>query len=85
MSNAQRLPNGNTLVNEGMDGRIFELTPEEEIVWEYVNPFLSDQDVPSRRVYRAYRLPYDWVPQLEQPQERAVIPPDLGTFRVPSN
>ena len=30
-----------------MDGRIFELTPEEEIVWEYVNPFLSDDDTPT--------------------------------------
>ena len=85
VSNAQRLPNGNTLVNEGMDGRIFELTPEEEIVWEYVNPFLSDDDTPSRRIYRAYRVPYDWIPQVTQPEESAVIPPELKDFRVPSN
>ena len=85
VSNAQRLPNGNTLVNEGMDGRIFELTPEEEIVWEYVNPFLSDDDTPSRRIYRAYRVPYDWIPQVAQPEESAVIPPELKNFRVPSN
>ena len=84
VSNAQRLPNGNTLVNEGMDGRIFELTPEEEIVWEYVNPFLSDDDTPSRRIYRAYRVPYDWIPQVTQPTENAVIPPELKDFRVPS-
>ncbi len=54
VSNTQCLPNGNTLVNEVMDARIFELTPEKEIVWEYVNPFLSDEDIPSRRIYRAY-------------------------------
>ena len=67
-----------------MDGRIFELTPEEEIVWEYINPFLSDDDTPSRRIYRAYRVPYDWIPQVTQPKENAVIPPDLKNFRVPS-
>ena len=85
VSNAQRLPNGNTLVNEGMDGRIFELTSEDEIVWEYVNPFLSEDDTPSRRIYRAYRVPYAWIPQVDQPEERAVIPPDLESFRVPMN
>ena len=53
VSNAQRLPNGNTMVNEGMNGRVFELTPEEEIVWEYVSPFFSDTDPPSHRIYRA--------------------------------
>ncbi|MEQ8955741.1 MAG: aryl-sulfate sulfotransferase, partial [Gammaproteobacteria bacterium] len=84
VSNAQRLPNGNTLVNEGMHGRVFELTPEEEIVWEYVSPFFSDDDVPSHRVYRAHRLPYDWIPQLDAPEEIAVVPPALGNFRVPN-
>jgi Arylsulfotransferase (ASST) len=38
ISNAQRLPNGNTLVNEGSFGRFFEVTQDGEIVWEYVNP-----------------------------------------------
>ncbi|MAX06728.1 MAG: aryl-sulfate sulfotransferase [Pseudohongiellaceae bacterium] len=84
VSNAQRLPNGNTMVNEGMNGRVFELTPEEEIVWEYVSPFFSDTDPPSHRIYRAYRLPYDWIPQLELPEERPVIPPALGEFRIPA-
>ncbi|MBT3529756.1 MAG: thioredoxin [Gammaproteobacteria bacterium] len=84
VSNAQRLPNGNTMVNEGMDGRVFELTPEKEIVWEYVSPFFSDDEVVTHRVYRAYRLPYEWIPQLVPPVEKAVIPPNLSTFRVPS-
>ena len=34
----QRLPNGNTLISETDRGRAFEVTPEREIVWEYVNP-----------------------------------------------
>jgi Arylsulfotransferase (ASST) len=41
MGNAQRLPNGNTLVCESSFGRFFEVTREGEIVWEYVNPFFG--------------------------------------------
>jgi hypothetical protein len=83
VSSAQRLPNGNTMVTEGADGRIFELTPDNEIVWEYVSPFFGTREPISRRIFRAYRIPYDWIPQLEQPTETAVIPPDLREFRVP--
>ncbi|MCB0319038.1 MAG: aryl-sulfate sulfotransferase [Bdellovibrionales bacterium] len=31
----QRLPNGNTLISQDTAGRVFEVTPEKEIVWEY--------------------------------------------------
>ena len=59
ISSAQRLPNGNTLIDEGSVGRIFEVTPGGEIVWEFVEgmgmQFLG-------RVYRAYRIPPEWVP-----------------------
>lgn len=34
MGNAQPLPNGNYLVNMGYVARIFEVTPEKEIVWD---------------------------------------------------
>lgn len=40
-SNAQRLPNGNTLINEGSFGRFFEVSPDGEVVWEYVNPYFA--------------------------------------------
>jgi len=40
-SGAQRLPNGNTLVAESDAGRIFETTPDRQIVWEYLNPFFD--------------------------------------------
>ena len=36
----ERLPNGNTLICEGAPGRLFEVTPDKEIVWEYINPFV---------------------------------------------
>jgi hypothetical protein len=84
VSSAQRLPNGNTLIDEGADGRLFEVTSAKEIVWEYVNPYFAvENGSRSNRVYRAQRVPYDWVPQLTKPTERPVVPPDITTFRVP--
>jgi hypothetical protein len=38
ISGAQRLANGNTLICTGASGVIFEVTPEKEILWKYVNP-----------------------------------------------
>ena len=38
ISGAQRLENGNTLICAGATGTIFEVTPEKEVVWKYVNP-----------------------------------------------
>lgn len=34
----ERQPNGNTLITESDGGRLFEVTPEGDIVWEYINP-----------------------------------------------
>ena len=41
LSGAQRLPNGNTLICSGANGVLFEVTPEKETVWYYVNPVLD--------------------------------------------
>jgi len=38
ISGASRLPNGNTLICNGPAGYAFEVTPTEEIVWDYLNP-----------------------------------------------
>lgn len=38
IAGAQRLPNGNTLICSGARGHLFEVTPDGEVVWEYVNP-----------------------------------------------
>ena len=38
ISGAQRLANGNTLICEGCHGRLFEVTHDGEVVWEYVSP-----------------------------------------------
>jgi hypothetical protein len=82
MSSAQRLPNGNTLITEGADGRLFEVTPEHEVVWEYMSPY-AFRGREGRQIYRAYRVPYEWAPQAERPKEKAVGPLDNGKFRVP--
>jgi len=39
LSGAQRLYNGNTLICNGPAGTFFEVTPEKEIIWQFVNPF----------------------------------------------
>jgi hypothetical protein len=84
ISGAQRLPNGNTLVTEGAPGRMFEVTKDGAIVWEYMSPFFGTTGPrPSNSVYRAYRVPYDWIPQLTRPKELAVTPPALSDFKVP--
>lgn len=83
-SAAQRLPNGNTLITESRCGRVIEVTRDCEIVWEYVCPYnLMDDDAQFLSdVFRAYRYPYDWVPQIEPSRERAVVPPANGEFRI---
>jgi hypothetical protein len=61
ISGAQRLPNGNTLVCEGVQGRLFEVTREKELVWEYVNPFFADDERGTvNMVFRAYRYGPDF-------------------------
>ena len=82
IAGAQRLAHGNTLITEGAPGRVFEVTAEKEIVWEFVNP-PGEGGRRSNAVYRAYRLPYSWIPQLPAPREVAISPPEPGTFHVP--
>lgn len=83
ISSAQRLPNGNTLITEGSDGRIFEVTAEHEIVWEFINPYWGKISMPMNMIYRAYRLPYEWVPQVTHPAHAPIERIDTASFRVP--
>jgi len=73
-ASCQRLPNGNTLILESMCRRLFEVTPDCEIVWEHV------QTDPAQRIYR---YPYDYCKSFELlpvPRERSVTPPE--NFRI---
>jgi hypothetical protein len=74
---AQRLPNGNTLICESDRGRAFEVTPDKELAWAWLNPaFRHDH---REGVYRMMRLPRDQIDALlerhkiEQPQSHEVI------------
>jgi hypothetical protein len=60
ISGAQRQPNGNTLICEGLNGRIFEVTTDGDIVWEYISPwFPKTLRGPNNSVFRAYRYAVD--------------------------
>lgn len=88
ISSARRLPNGNTLIDEGMNGRIFQVTPKGEIVWEYINPHFAPtgmrgaHKVISNWVYRAQPVPYEWAPAGTPHSEKPVTPPALPDFHV---
>lgn len=89
ISSARRLPNGNTLIDEGMNGRFFQITARGEIVWEYVSPYFAPApfggttgSVSSNYVYRAQPVPYDWVPVGTPHEEKAVRAPDITAFHV---
>ncbi len=83
ISSAQRLPNGNTMICEGNKNRIFEVNKDREIVWEYVSPYgIDTKNMPL--TYRAYRVPYDYVPQLPKGGEVAVNLPLSGQIQIPN-
>ncbi len=54
VSGAQRIKNGNTFINEGPKGRFFEVTPQGDIVWEFLNQFRGNIHKPN-----GDPLPYD--------------------------
>ena len=64
VGSCQRLPNANTLVCEGTTGRIFELNPSLELVWEFNNNLPSYDPYPaqtrSHMVCSAYRYGPDY-------------------------
>jgi len=42
ISGAERLPNGNTLICVGIQGRIFEVNRQGKTVWDYLNPISEE-------------------------------------------
>lgn len=64
ISGARRLANGNTLICSGAPGRIFEVTPDSQLVWDFFNPYGGDFEAPDHAgkapplaLYRADRYP----------------------------
>ena len=67
MGNAQRLPNGNTLICEASFGRVFEVTPAGETVWEYVNPYFGGPpNSQTNELFRAYRYTPEQIAAMSQ-------------------
>lgn len=66
VSGANRLQNGNTLICVGRDGRVFEIDPEGNLVWDYTNPVTPNGPVSQGTVtnnnslFRAYRYASDF-------------------------
>jgi hypothetical protein len=75
ISGAQRLQNGNTLIDDGPKGTFTEVTPAGDIVWKYVNPTINTgplcaydsipydpthPDETLNSVFRTYRYPPDY-------------------------
>ena len=56
ISGCERLPNGNTLICNGINGIFFEVTPEKEIIWEYINPYPSFN---NNEVFKICYIPLD--------------------------
>lgn len=74
MGNAQRLPNGNTHITESSTGRLFEVTPQGDVVWEYIIPWFAPYpDEAARKtgggelntVFQTFRYDADQLPWLE--------------------
>lgn len=67
ISGVQRLPNGNTLICDGPQGRVFEVTQQGEIVWDWQNdlepfePVEGDMETERFRhsLFRALRYAVD--------------------------
>jgi hypothetical protein len=65
MGVAQRLPNGNTFILDPAMFRLFEVTPEKKIVWEYGQTSTTTREPPpfngsftGARRYLAEQLPF---------------------------
>ena len=79
ISAAERLPNGNTLITSGQHGRLFEVTNDFEIVWEYIHT------IPH--IFRSHRYGPDFAPQfknLPPAKGPAVAVADPASLKMPT-
>lgn len=83
-SGNQRLPNGNTLICECDAGRLFEVTPDKEIVWDFYSPFVGQggQHL-GKRIHRATRYtPAEVQPLLSARDDEIVAEVDPEGNRI---
>jgi hypothetical protein len=58
----QRLPNGNTLIAASNQGRVFEVTADQAVVFEYITPYRNEED--HLAVLRSVRYPSEFIDAL---------------------
>lgn len=61
-SAAQKLENGNWLITSTNNGHVFEVTPDKEVVWEFISPISGNtpyavkrDKAPWNQIHRAFR------------------------------
>ena len=68
-SGAQRLPNGNTLINDGPKGTVFQVTPDGTTVWKYISPILREGTLLHQGdgipIFSTEQTPYGYNHQME--------------------
>lgn len=72
----QRLPNGNTLIVESLNSRVFEVTPNKNIVWDYRIPqkkIKKTEDAPQEAAKEETIAPYYEEPLLFNPYINGII------------
>ena len=82
ISGAQRLANGNTLICEGCHGRIFEVTRDREVVWEYVSPHFFHE--PGRARAQQLGLPRLSLHRRRRSRRRAALRRPQGLTERPA-
>jgi hypothetical protein len=60
VSSAQRLPNGDTLIGYGPEGRVLEVTPQGDVVWDYENPYCALRPSSTRSTGAGYPVSQNW-------------------------
>jgi hypothetical protein len=87
LGNAQRLPNGNTLICDGSNARFYQQTPQGELVWEYVSAYVPTYMMQGA-VYKIHAYDPDFCPQLKTLPAAAgpaVEPPSNEKLQVPAS
>ena len=59
LAGAQRLPNGNTLITEGVAGTLYEITQTNAIVWQIQNPIETNTSIFKVKKYEKNHPAFD--------------------------
>lgn len=74
---AQRLANGNTFVADGLQGHMFEVTPDKKLVWDMINPYTTPPTGiwPNNSMFKAKKYGDDinWPVKLAGPVPKSAV------------